>query len=55
MVFAFALGDDLLSFFILYCVMPLFICFLAWTTVLRERDTNLKIREIVQNILRKML
>jgi hypothetical protein len=34
--------------------MPLFIIFLTYTLLLRERDTNLKIREITRNIIRKI-
>jgi hypothetical protein len=55
MVIAFALGDDSISFFIAYCVMPLFIFLLTYTLAIRERDTKLHLREIVQNILRKVL
>jgi hypothetical protein len=55
MVFALAFVEDYLFFFILYCAMPLFICFLSYTLILRERDTNLRVREIIQNIFRKLL
>lgn len=55
MVFALAFVEDYLFFFILYCAMPLFIIFLTYALLLRERDTNLRVREIIQGILRKLL
>jgi hypothetical protein len=54
MVFALELAEDFLPFFILYLVMPLFVFFLTYTLALRERDTNLRLREIVQGLARTL-
>lgn len=54
MVFALALEDSWKSIFILDLAMPLFIFFLVYTLALRERDTKLHLREIMQNLLRKL-
>ena len=53
MVFALFIEDSWKSFFILYCALPLFIFFLAYTLALRERDTKLRIRDILQNLIRR--
>jgi uncharacterized protein YpmS len=54
MVFALAIDDSWKSIFILYLAMPLFIFFLVYTLALRERDTKLHLREIIQSLLRKI-
>jgi hypothetical protein len=54
MVFALALDDSWKSIFILYFAMPLFIFFLVYTLALRERDTKLRLREIMHNIIRTL-
>lgn len=54
MVFALAIENSWKSIFTLYLAMPLFIFFLVYTLALRERDTKLRLREIMQGILRKI-
>lgn len=54
MVFAFAIEDDILSFLIIYCVMPVFVFFLTYTLAVRERDTKLHLREIMHKFIRSL-
>jgi len=54
MVFALFIEDSWKSIFILYLAMPLFIIFLVYTLLLRERDTKLHLREIMHNIIRTL-
>lgn len=44
---------QILWFFIIDCAFPLFVFLLVLTLGLRERDSKLKIRELMQNSFKK--
>ena len=46
--------EKLLSFFIVNCFLPIFIFFLVFTLVMKERDSNLRIKEIFKNLFKKL-
>jgi len=46
--------EKLLSFFVVNCFLPLFIFFPVLTLAMKERDSNLKIKEIFSSIFKKL-
>ncbi len=43
----------ILSYFIINCFFPLFIFFLVITLAMKESDTNLRIKETLNNLFKK--
>lgn len=46
--------EKLFSFFIVNCFLPVFIFFLVLTLAMKERDSNLRIKEIFSSIFKKL-
>lgn len=40
----------LTKFFVLYCILPVFIFFTVFTIAMRERDRNFRVREIMRDV-----
>ena len=47
--------EKLLSYFVVNCFLPVFIFFLVLTLAMKERDSNLKIKETLSNLFRKIV
>jgi len=45
---------QILSFFIINCAFPMFVFFLVFTLGLRERDSKLRLREIMHCVIKKL-
>lgn len=45
---------SIIRFITIDCILPIFIFFYAFTLGLRDANSNLKIREIMQNFIKKL-